>query len=140
MTRLVDELADFSKIYAREGEFEIKSRDCRQVKEDAHRAGGKAGGALIYRLPTPMEGFRVFVFFPGEVSDPVFAISDDGRTYRVVATTRESHYQGAGDYGYWRPVRYQDQGIQPGGKFLKIGLTGETQIGRVQIIHALPER
>jgi hypothetical protein len=44
---------------------------------------------------------------------------------------------GAGDYGFWEPVLYHAENIGSGAKFLKIELTGETQIGRVEIIHAL---
>ena len=40
---LVDELADFSKVQARQGHLEITMRDCRKAKEDAHRAAGNAG-------------------------------------------------------------------------------------------------
>ncbi len=135
----VDELANFSRLHAREGQFEIRSRDCRQAKEDAHRARGEAGSALVYRLPTTIEDFRVFAFYPREVTDLKFAVSADGQSYRDVATAKQVYYQGAGDYGYWKPVLYQAS--QPGGAkatFLKITLTGETQIGRVEISHALP--
>jgi hypothetical protein len=135
---LVDELADFSRVYDRKGGLEIKTRDCRKAKEDAHRAAGIAGDALIYRLPAAIEGFRVSVFFPQEVADPKFAVSDDGRTYRGVAAGREIYFNGAGDYNYWKPVLYHAADIG-GGKYLKIELTGETQIGRVEIVHA-PER
>lgn len=133
---LVDELADFSKVYARKGGLEIKTRDCRNAKEDAHRASGVAGDAWIYRLPTAIESFRVFAFFPKDVADLKFAVSDDGKTWRDLSARRESYFEGTGDYNYWKPMLYHAEGIA-GGKFLKIGLAGETQIGRVEIIHAL---
>jgi hypothetical protein len=134
---LVDELADFSKVQAQQGRLEIKTRDCRKAKEDAHRAAGNAGDALIYRLPASIEGFRVFVFFPQDIADLKFAVSADGRTYRDVAAGRGIYFNGAGDYNYWKPVLYHATDIGGGGRFLKIELTGETQIGRVEIIHAL---
>ena len=62
-----------------QGNVEIKMRDTRKAKEDAQRAAGNAGDALIYRLPTAIKGFRVFVFFPEDVADPKFSISADGR-------------------------------------------------------------
>lgn len=134
---LVDNLADFSKVSDREGKLEIKTRDCRQAKEDAARAAGKAGDALIYKLPTSIEGFRVFTFFPGDVADLKFSISDDGRTYRDVSAGKDEYFSGAGDYNYWKPVRYHAEHLSGTGKFLKIEMTGETQIGRVEIAHAL---
>ena len=85
---LVDELADFSKVYARQGGIGITLRDCRKAKEDARRAAGKAGDALVYRLPSAIEGFRVFAFFPREVADVKISISADGKTYHDVAVNR----------------------------------------------------
>jgi len=134
---LVDELADFSKVQARQGNLRITMRDCRKAKEDAHRAAGNAGDALIYHLPTAIEGFRVFTFFSNEVADPKFSISDDGRTYRDIPAGKNEYFSGAGEYGYWKPVLYHAGNIGGEAKFLKIGLTGVTQIGRVEITRAL---
>jgi len=135
---LVDELADFSKVQSRDGPWQIVSRDCRAAKEDAHRAAGNAGGWLIYRVSSAIEDFRVFVFFPKGESDPEFSISEDGRNFRAVAAHKEGYFHGAGEYGYWQPVLFKAGNI-PGGTFLKIELTGETQLGRVEISHqALP--
>ncbi len=136
---LVDNLADFSKVFAREGNLEIKTRDCRKAKEDVDRAAGKAGDALVYKLPTAIESFRVFAFFPGQVADLKFSISDDGQTYHDVPAAKNEYFSGAGDYNYWEPVLYQAQNVTGVGKFLKIEMTGETQIGRVEITHALEE-
>jgi len=134
---LVDELADFSKVQTRQGNPGITVRDCRKAKEDAHRAAGNAGDALIYRLPTAIEGFRVFTFFPNDVAPLKFSLSADGQTYHEIAATQNEYFSGAGDYGYWKPVLYQAGNIGGKAKFLKIELTGVTQIGRVEITRAL---
>jgi hypothetical protein len=134
---LVDELADFSKVQTRQGNLRITVRDCRKAKEDAHRAAGNAGDALIYRLPTAIEGFRVFTFFTNEVADLKFSTSDDGQTYHDIPAGKDEYFSGAGDYGYWKPVLYQAGNIGGEAKFLKIELTGVTQIGRVEITRAL---
>ncbi len=134
---LVDELADFSRVYAMQGNLEIKTRNCRKAKEDANRAGGAAGDALIYRLPTAIENFRVFVFFPNDVADLKFVVSADGKTYHEVDASKETYFHGAGDYGYWKPVLYQAGQVGADAKFLKIELTGETEIGRVEITREL---
>ena len=133
----VDELADFKKVSVVQGNLEIKTRDTRKAKEDAQRAAGDAGDALIYQLPTAIKGFRVFVFFPQDNADPKFSISADGRNYHDVKAGQQDYYQGSGDYNYWRPVLYHAEQLGGDGKFLKIELTGETQIGRVEIIHEL---
>ena len=137
---LVDELADFSKVDAHQGNLELKVRDSRKAKEDAHRVAGNAGDALVYQLPTPIEGFRTFVFFPHDVADPKFSVSADGKTYREVSASKEIYFKGAGDYNYWKPVLYHAENIGGDGKFLKIELAGETQIGRVEITHALKSK
>jgi hypothetical protein len=134
---LVDELADFSKVHARQGQIGITTRNCRRAKEDAHRAAGDAGDALIYELPTSIEGFRVFTLFPHNVVDLKCSISDNGQTYHDINVSKNEYFGGAGDYGFWEPVLYHAENIGGGAKFLKIELTGETQIGRVEIIHAL---
>jgi hypothetical protein len=131
---LVDELADFSKIYSQTGNWKIADRDCRAAKEDANRATGNAGDELVYELPTAIQSFRVFTFFPKAESDVKFFISEEGENFRDVAVQKKTYFQGAGEYGYWQPVLFQAKKIH-GGKFLKIKLTGETQIGRVEISH-----
>jgi hypothetical protein len=75
------------------------------------------------------------VFFPQDVADPKFSISADGRNYHDLKAGRQDYFQGPGDYNYWRPVLYHAEQLGGDGKFLRIELTGETQIGRVEIIH-----
>jgi hypothetical protein len=134
---LVDEFTDFSKVHARQGQIEITTRNCRRAKEDAHRAAGDAGDALIYKLPTAIEGFRVFTLFPNNIMDLKCSISENGQTYHDIQVGKNEYFSGAGDYGFWVPVLYHAENIGGRAKFLKIELTGETQIGRVEIIHAL---
>jgi hypothetical protein len=134
---LVDELADLKKVNAVQGKVVIKTNKCRQAKEDAHRAAGKAGDALTYRLPTRVQGFRVFAFFPHDISDLKFSVSADGRKYQEVKAEKNEYFQGAGDYEYWKPVLCHADQIGGDGKFLKIEMAGETQIGRVEIMHEL---
>src|SRR5262245_58273554 len=137
---MVDELADLTRVYQQQGKLEIQTRDCRKAKEDAHRVAGKSGDALIYRLPGEIGIVEVFAFFPRDVADLKFSFSSDGRSYVDITALRDSYFHGAGDYDYWKPVRYlavRSQSWGPssvtGADYLKIELTGETQIGRVEI-------
>ncbi len=131
---LVDELTDFSRVASQSGDWKIADRNCRSAKEDAYRAAGVAGDVLIYRLPNTVQNFRVFTFFPKEDHDVKFSVSDDGENYHDISAQKEIYFHGAGEYGYWKPVLFHADKIT-GGKFLKIKLTGETQIGRVEISH-----
>ena len=63
-----------------------------------------------------------------------FSVSDDGQNFQAIAAQKEIYFHGAGEYGYWKPVLFHAEKIR-GGKFLKLELTGETQIGRVEISH-----
>ena len=136
---LVDELMNFSKVNSQRGAWKIASHDCRSAKEDADRAAGTMGDALIYQLPDAVQSFRVSAFFPKAESDVKFSVSSDGRNFHAVVAQKETYFHGAGEYGYWRPVLFHAEKI-PGGNFLKLELTGETQLGRVEISHpALPK-
>jgi mannan endo-1,4-beta-mannosidase len=131
---LVDELADFSKTLQKQGNWKIATHDCRATREDAHRAAGVAGDVLIYQLPSSIRGFRVFAFFPKEAGDIKFSVSQDGQNFQDVAVRRETYPRGSDDYDYLQPVEFEARKTG-GGTFLRIELTGEAQIGRVEISH-----
>jgi hypothetical protein len=130
----VDELADFSKTSSHSPGWKIADRDCRAAKEDAHRAAGVAGNELVYELPTTIQSFQVFTFFPKAVSGVKFYISADGKNFHELSAQKETYFHGSGEYGYWQPILFHTEKVD-GGNFLKIQLAGETQIGRVEISH-----
>lgn len=132
---LVDELADFAKVRSKQGDWTLAISDCRRAKEDAHRVAGTAGDQLVYQLPSAIQSFRIYAFFPKTESNVKCSISDDGKTFSQLPVAKEVYFQGAGEYGYWEPVMFHVENIH-GGEFLKIELTGETQIGRIEITHA----
>lgn len=136
---LVDELADFSKTKAHPGGWQIANRDCRNAREDDHRAAGKAGDSLTWQLPNGVTSFRAYVYFPKAVSKLKIYTSEDGSKFQEITAQEDLNYHGAGDYNYWKPALFHAENVS-GGKFLKIELAGETQIGRVEISHpALPQ-
>jgi len=134
---LVDELPNFSRLQSHHGGWRLTDRDCRAAKEDAHRLAGATGDTLIYQLPTGLQSCRVFTFFPkpNTENDLKISVSPDGRNFHAVPAQKTTFFHGAGDYGYWPPVLYQADNL--GGTYLKIELTGETQLGRVEITHNL---
>jgi hypothetical protein len=132
---LVDELADFTRLRERHGTLEVKSHECRKAQEDIHRLAGRPGSALIYQTAGPIRRVRVYAFSPGEVADFRFARSSDGRAYAPVAGHGEVLFTGAGDYGYWKPARYEC--VFPAGqeRWLRIEYGAEAQIARIEIDH-----
>ena len=136
---VVDELADFSKTRSHSDGWTIANRNCRVTKEDVHRAAGSANDTLVYELPSKIEGCRVFAFFEKTVAPIKFSLSDNGNDFHEIPAQSENDFHGGGDYGYWKSVLFEATPVQSG-KFLKIELTGETQIGRIEISHeALPK-
>lgn len=136
---LVDELSDFAKLQSKTGDWKIATHDSRSAKEDAARAAGAAGATLTYQLPTAITSFRVSVFFPGAENDLHFSVRDSDGIFRAFTVQKESYFHGAGEYGYWKPILFHAEKLS-GGTVLKIELTGETQIGRVEITHrAVPQ-
>jgi hypothetical protein len=69
----------------------------------------------------------------------MFSISSDGRQFQEIKAEKHEYFQGAGDYGYWKPVLYSAGLVGQAGNFLRIVMTGQTQIGRVEILHELPQ-
>ena len=131
---MVDELADFSKVQSKQGDWALRTGDCRRVKEDAHRAAGRAGDELVYQMHSPITGFHIFAYFRGTNTDMKCSISTDGSTFQDVPVHKEDYFDGAGDYNYWHPIEFSAQGLQAG-QYLKIALTDLTEIGHVEITH-----
>ena len=132
---LVDELTDLKQLHAQSGALEIQTRDCRQAKEDAHRASGSSGTVLVYRVPSDLKGFKLYAFFPKAIADFKFGVSSDGQDFDAVPAARHDFFSGAGDYGYWKPTIYEVESAPAGSRFLKIEFTTEAQIGRIEIDH-----
>jgi hypothetical protein len=131
---LVDELADFSKSRSHTGGWKLVNRNCRVVREDIHRAAGSAGDTLVYELPSPIGRFRVYAFFEKSVAPIKCSISSDGGAFQETPVAMENDFHGAGDYSYWRPVLFEGTN-RSGGGFLKLELTGDTQLSRIEISH-----
>ena len=130
---LLDEMMDFSQMFARQGALEFQSRDTRKAKEDMHRLAGQPGSALVYKLDGSLQAFRLDAFFMKEVKDFAFSISADGKEFRPVQAQRQIYFSGEGDYGYWQPVRYSCNLQQPGALYLKIEFAVAAQISRAEI-------
>ncbi len=137
---LVDELADFSRVHSRSGELDIKSRDCRSVMEDAHRAGGQVGSELVYRLESPVIGATVFVFFPKELADLTFSSSADGQEYHPAAAQRRDFPFGAGGLRLLAAGRLPRAARRNHDRYLKFEWSGEAQVSRVEIQHEAATR
>jgi hypothetical protein len=129
---LVDELQDCSFIHKREGNLSLETNQARKFKEDSHRLKGTKDAYIIYQVESPINSFKVYSFFPEEISDFNFFVSADGVNFRPAKFSRRDYFTGKGDYNYYPPVFYEGAGLGDA-KYLKIEFTAEAQIARVEI-------
>ncbi len=131
---LVDEMRDFSLLY-QHTDVTPETGKTRNAKEDMDRLQGATGAALVYRLPAVIGTCTVYTFFPEEPADFRFQVSADGQTWQAAEVRRKDFYGGEGQYGYWKPVRYEAKPQALQGRFIKIEFTGEAQISRIEITY-----
>jgi hypothetical protein len=130
---VADELADFAQVKSHTDGWKLTIRDSRSAKEDATRAVGQAGDALTYALGAWAGcNCRVYAYFPHEESEVKLAVSQDGQTFQDVPVKKDDYSEPPGDNHYWKRALFHAENI-PAGSSLRITLTGETQIGRVEI-------
>ncbi len=127
---LVDEMRDFS-LMAQHTDITPETSKTRNAKEDMDRMKGERGASLVYELPATIQTCVVYAFLPKELADFRFQVSSDGQTWQTVDAERKDFFSGEGQYGYFKPVRYQADADQ--GRFLRIEFTGEAQISRIEI-------
>ena len=132
-TALIDEMRDYSRLFARSRGVTIDSSNTRQAKEKIHRFKGNKGDWVIYRTMAPMQAAICEAFFPNQISDLEFYTSSDGVNYLPAPAARQEHFKGSGAYGYWKPVTYRLEGLPKGTVFLKIMYRTAAQLNRVEV-------
>jgi mannan endo-1,4-beta-mannosidase len=130
---LVDEMQDMQSIYKHGGNLSLEVKQARNFKEDAHRLKGTSGDYIIYEVEPPINSWKVYSFFPGDISDFKFSVSADGRDFEQVKFNRKDYFVGKGEYGYYKPVLYNGAGSGEKAKYLKIEYTSQSQISCVEI-------
>ena len=133
---LVDEMRDFSLIHSREGaSLSIDTKTSRKAKEDAHRLHGAKGSSITYNVAKSISMWKLYAFFPGEVSDFKLRVSGDGTNFTQITPERTNYYSDRNQYGYWKGVLYQVRRVPKNTKYLKVEFTTEAQISRVEILY-----
>jgi len=131
---LVDEMRDLSLMEECDG-IVRKTDETRKAKEDMDRVGASAGASIVYRTPKPIRTCKVYAFFPKRVTDLRFSLSSDGRDFTKVPAQRRDFFSGEGEYGYFKPVRYEIKPRSGDIRFVKFLFDGGTQISRVEIAY-----
>jgi hypothetical protein len=144
---IVDEFKNTSQPnWTREGELEFAFHNCRTVKEDATRLAGREGASFTCRVPGRVRACRLYVFFPRDVADFRFFVSEpqkDGNPtdtkFAPTPCAKKVFFSGAGEYGYWKPVLFTCTPDAPGPCFLKIEFPADAQVARIEIDHDFAE-
>jgi mannan endo-1,4-beta-mannosidase len=132
---IVDELSDFSRIFARGEDLSLATANARQYKEDAHRLKGSAGSWIMYRTLHPLRAARVLAFMESTEKDFDFYLSRDGSSFNKVEPTISRFPTEVNPYGYKLPIRYELAALRSDNRFLKIVFRTEAQISRVELRH-----
>ncbi len=130
---LVDEMQDMQLIHEHSNNLSLEVKQARNFKEDAHRLKGKSGDYIIYEVEAPINSWKVYSFFPKDISDFKFYVSSDGRDFEQVKFERKDYFVGKGEYDYYKPVLYNGTGSGDKAKYLKIEYASQAQISCVEI-------
>jgi hypothetical protein len=75
------------------------------------------------------------VFFPGEIDDFQFSISENGLEFQSAPAVRTDYFKSEKEYGYWKPIRYSGSPAVKGARVLKIEFRATAQIARIEVQH-----
>jgi len=131
---LVDEMKDLNFIDSKTSDLSLETKEARKFKEDSHRLKAGKGTYIIYKTELPIDSFKIFAFYPDNISDFNLSVSEDGNAFKSIKPTRTDYFTGKGDYSYYPPVLYEGAAFGDT-KFLKIEFNTDAQISRVEINH-----
>jgi hypothetical protein len=136
---LVDECLDLSLVNEHQDDVEARSDNVRRMQEDAHRLVLPPGGAVTYKVASPIRAFRVYTFAESPEEELVVSASSDGKNFDPLQAVRQAFASGQGDYGYLVPLLFQGEALSSNATYLKIAAPDSSstseplQISRVEI-------
>ena len=130
---IVDELTDFSHIFAHSAGVSLETANPRPYKEDAHRLKGGADSWIIYRTVQPLRSAAVLAFMEGQEKDFEFYASVDGDRFVRLDPQVRRFPTAINPYGYKLPVRYDLASPPSDYRFLKIVFRTNAQISRIEV-------
>src|SRR6266550_5542496 len=131
----VDELNDFSRSFAHQGDVTLVTENSRPYKEDPHRLKGSKGGWIMYRTLQALHSASLLSFMEASQVDFEFYVSRDGKDFMKVEPKVSPFPTEVNPYGYKLPVKYELTALPAGSFFLKIVFRTEAQISRVVLHH-----
>lgn len=128
-----DDLWNLARMYRRNGALELRTDDCRNYKEDSHRLRGEPGAWIVYRVPGPILGVKVFAFGESGKAELDFLAGDDLESAGRLAAARQDFQWDNEMYKFRPPTLFTLGSIPDGGSHLAIRFRSEAQISRVEI-------
>ena len=137
MQRLVDELCDFSKIYAYQTDVVIDDTVVDKIREDMFRLKASDGKHVVYKTQGSIRNVKLYTFYPGEVKDIKLSVSSDNQNYQPLPTKKTVFYSGKNAYGngekdHYKPVLFEAENNSDA-NFLQIEFTTDTQLSAIEI-------
>jgi len=132
---IVDEMADYSRIFARGGRLSLEASNARPYKEDSHRLKGHDASWIMYRTIEPLRSARILVFMEGAEKNFEFFVSKDGSSFTKVEPEIKRFPTEVNPYGYKLPIQYEIKGLKSDNYFLKIVFRTDAQISRIVLQH-----
>jgi hypothetical protein len=131
----VDELANDSKIYLRQGKLAFHENDARKFKEDCNRISGESGSWIAYFAGDGINAIRISAFCSGDKPAVRISFSKDGRTFDPVDSgARPTSTYGESAYGFWKATLIFAS-AKANMRFVKVELLSDAQIGRIEVDH-----
>ncbi|HUI29545.1 MAG TPA: hypothetical protein VLX91_04975 [Candidatus Acidoferrales bacterium] len=134
---LVDELSDSTKIFMKSDSLQFLTyQDSYRAKDDFSRLRGTAGSYIIYRVPHPIDSFRVEVFLTNGECGLDFSASDSVNTLKPLGAKVETFPPYKNFYRFFTPAVYTCAEFPPNSRYLKIRFNDVAQLSRVEIIYS----
>ncbi|MFH1194816.1 MAG: cellulase family glycosylhydrolase [bacterium] len=135
--KLVDEFENLEKIISREGKLRLITYDnLRKAREDRSRLAGSSGSYIVYKTDDSISEVELFAFIIDEDSNVDIYVSSDGETYKEIEIDNEVYDFEEKDYGYYPAVKFFGSIKETGVRFLKVILSGDIQLSRMEIKHS----
>lgn len=133
---LVDEMEGESNIYAKSGGIRLLNfKDVAKAKEDNSRVAGETGDFIVYKLPGRIISVQVDIFMTtNDEKNAIGLLSgDNSDTLSTLPFTRQIFEPFRNVYGYYTPVTYLSRDLPADHRYVKIALSGNVQISRVEV-------
>ncbi|HLP18031.1 MAG TPA: sialate O-acetylesterase [Bacteroidota bacterium] len=131
----VDEYESDAGLYGRMGEVRyLKSNALGQAKEDKHRLAGAQGDYIVYRMPHVMKSLSLDLLYPRVTAREIQILTGETiQSLKPLNVKKNTYGSVSNEYQAYVPVRYVAEKIPVSHRFIKIVLTDQSQLCRLEV-------